>query len=210
LQLRLDEDIVLKAHQQAKSLTAPEWIRKLTGDSLELVARRTAAYQFLRDSLPASLQASIEGALKPWGFVSGSLKVGPGTIAPEILATFSAQHLASLRRPTGAKVVLIGLDGADWDFALPMIERGELPNLARLRREGAFGKIRTNNPPLSPLLWTTVATGKSPDIHGINATPRLGYFSAKRGLLPKIRGLADRHLSADQVGKAQHRRQPQA
>ena len=168
LQVRLDEDIVLKAHQLEKALTAPEWIRKLTADSLELVARRTAAYQFLRDSLPASLQASIEGTLKPWGFVPGSLKVGPGTVTPEVLASFSAQHLASLRKPTGAKVVLIGLDGADWDFALPMIERGELPNLARLRREGAYGKIRTNNPPLSPLLWTTVATGKSPDIHGIN------------------------------------------
>jgi predicted AlkP superfamily phosphohydrolase/phosphomutase/tetratricopeptide (TPR) repeat protein len=168
LRVRLDEEIALKAHQQEKSMTAPEWIQKQTEDSLRLMARRSAAYQLLHESLPSSLQAPLESALKKWGYVPGSLKVGPGSVAPEILASFSAQHLASLRRATGAKVVLIGLDGADWDFALPMIERGELPNLARLRREGAYGKIRTNNPPLSPLLWTTVATGKSPDQHGIN------------------------------------------
>lgn len=168
LRVRLDEEIVLKAHQQAKLMSAQEWILKQTTESLRLIARRMSAYQFLRDSLPAPFQASVESALKPWGFVPGSLKVGPASIAPEILATFSSEHLASLRRPTGTKVVLIGLDGADWDIALPMIERGELPHLARLRREGAYGKVRTNNPPLSPLLWTTVATGKSPDIHGIN------------------------------------------
>src|SRR5262249_45163027 len=75
-----------------------------------------------------------------------------------------------------------GLDGADWDFALPMIERGELPNLARLRREGASGKILTGNPPLSPLLWTTVATGKSPDLHGI--TDFLVMDSARGQLTP--------------------------
>jgi tetratricopeptide (TPR) repeat protein len=193
LQIRLSEDIVLKAHQQAKTMTAPEWIQKQTADSLLLIAHRTAAYQFLRESLPAKLQVSVETALKRWGFVPGSLKVGPGSVAPEILAKFSAQQLASLRRATGAKVVLIGLDGADWDFALPMIERGELPNLARLRREGAFGKIRTNNPPLSPLLWTTVATGKSPDIHGINdflvLNPRTGRMQPITSDFRKVKAL---------------------
>jgi hypothetical protein len=127
------------------------------------MARRSAAYQLLRESLPSSLQAPVESALKKWGFVPGSLKVGPGTVAPEILASFSAQHLSSLHRPTGAKVVLVGLDGADWDFALPMIERGAIS--APSGR--CLWQNRTNNPPLSPLLWTTVATGKSLN-HGIN------------------------------------------
>ncbi|MCI0568157.1 MAG: alkaline phosphatase family protein [Acidobacteria bacterium] len=193
LRVRLDEEIVLKVHQQEKSMTVPEWIRKQTEESLRLMARRSAAYQLLRESLPSSLQAPVESALKRWGFVPGSLKVGPGTVAPEILASFSAKHLSSLHRPTGAKVVLIGLDGADWDFALPMIERGELPNLARLRREGAYGKIRTNNPPLSPLLWTTVATGKSPDTHGINdflvLDPRTGQLQPISSDFRKVKAL---------------------
>lgn len=168
LRVRLDDDIVLKAHRELQRGPALESIERQSEAVLRLAARRMPAYQLLRDSLPAAIQSQVDRALQGWGLVPKSLKAGPGKVDAKVLASFSAEHLASLHRQTGSQVVIIGLDGADWDFALPMIERGELPNLARLRREGAYGKIRTNNPPLSPLLWTTVATGKSPDIHGIN------------------------------------------
>ncbi|HZI93738.1 MAG TPA: tetratricopeptide repeat protein [Patescibacteria group bacterium] len=68
---------------------------------------------------------------------------------------------------TGTRLLLIGLDGADWQIAGPLIEAGKLPNLARLRREGAWGDLRSSQPMLSPLLWTSIATGKTPDQHGI-------------------------------------------
>jgi tetratricopeptide (TPR) repeat protein/predicted AlkP superfamily phosphohydrolase/phosphomutase len=64
-------------------------------------------------------------------------------------------------------VVVIGLDGLDWDILDPMIERGELPNLGRLAREGARARLRTVTPVLSPVIWTSVATGKGPTKHGI-------------------------------------------
>lgn len=63
--------------------------------------------------------------------------------------------------------MLIGLDGADWKLIDAMLARGELPNLARLRREGVWGHLKSAVPLLSPLLWTTIATGKTPDQHGI-------------------------------------------
>lgn len=69
--------------------------------------------------------------------------------------------------PTGVRLLLIGLDGADWQIAGPLIEAGRLPNLARLRDTGAWGDLRSTQPMLSPLLWTSIATGKSPDQHGI-------------------------------------------
>jgi tetratricopeptide (TPR) repeat protein/predicted AlkP superfamily phosphohydrolase/phosphomutase len=64
-------------------------------------------------------------------------------------------------------VVVIGLDGLDWDILDPLIERGELPNLGRLAREGARARLRTVTPVLSPVIWTSVATGKGPTKHGI-------------------------------------------
>ena len=64
-------------------------------------------------------------------------------------------------------VALIGLDGADWEIIDPMIEKGELPNLAALKKRGAWGNMKSMKPMLSPLLWTSVATGKSPSEHGI-------------------------------------------
>lgn len=65
------------------------------------------------------------------------------------------------------EVWIIGLDGADWDMLDPMIERGELPNLARLREEGAYGRLRSDEPMLSPVLWTSIATGHTADEHGV-------------------------------------------
>ena len=62
---------------------------------------------------------------------------------------------------------IIGLDGADWDILEPYIARGDMPNLDRLRREGAWGVLRSDEPMLSPILWTSIATGKSADLHGI-------------------------------------------
>jgi tetratricopeptide (TPR) repeat protein len=45
---------------------------------------------------------------------------------------------------------------------------GEMPNLARLVAGGASGNLATLSPPLSPMLWTSIATGKRPTKHGIH------------------------------------------
>ena len=72
-------------------------------------------------------------------------------------------------RPATAqpKVVLIGWDAAKWDVIRPMVEAGQLPNLARLLEEGARGVLRADPPILSPVVWTTIATGFPPSEHGI-------------------------------------------
>ncbi len=63
--------------------------------------------------------------------------------------------------------VLIGIDSADWDRIDPLIAEGRLPNLARLRSQGSWARLRSDIPTLSPLLWTTVVTGRPPDEHGV-------------------------------------------
>ena len=64
-------------------------------------------------------------------------------------------------------IALIGVDGADWQIIDPLIEGGRLPNLARLKARSTWGHLRSSEPILSPLLWTTAVTGKPPDEHGI-------------------------------------------
>jgi predicted AlkP superfamily phosphohydrolase/phosphomutase/thioredoxin-like negative regulator of GroEL len=68
---------------------------------------------------------------------------------------------------TDRRVFLIGLDAADGRLIQQGIEAGRLPNFARILREGAYGPLRTHRPVLSPILWTTMATGLTPDRHGI-------------------------------------------
>ena len=65
------------------------------------------------------------------------------------------------------KVFLLGLDGATWDLLSPLIAEGRLPNLARLMRQGVSGTLHSVFPPLSPVAWTGVMTGKNSGKHGI-------------------------------------------
>tara|TARA_B110000259_G_C14022295_1_gene403474 strand:- start:90 stop:2627 length:2538 start_codon:yes stop_codon:yes gene_type:complete len=65
------------------------------------------------------------------------------------------------------KVLLIGWDAADWKIIWPLIAKGQMPSLQKMIKNGVYGNMSTMNPPFSPMLWSTVATGKTPDKHGV-------------------------------------------
>jgi predicted AlkP superfamily phosphohydrolase/phosphomutase len=65
------------------------------------------------------------------------------------------------------RVLLIGWDGADWKIIHPLLDAGKMPNLAGLVEKGVIGNLATLYPSLSPMLWTSIATGKRPFKHGI-------------------------------------------
>jgi tetratricopeptide (TPR) repeat protein len=69
---------------------------------------------------------------------------------------------------TPRRVLLVGWDAADWKVIEPLMAAGKMPNVQRLVRQGATGPIATLHPPLSPMLWTSIATGKRPFWHGIH------------------------------------------
>src|SRR4051812_26977188 len=66
------------------------------------------------------------------------------------------------------RVMLIGWDAADWKVIRPLLAAGQMPNLARLIAGGVHGNIATIYPVLSPMLWTSIATGKRAYKHGIH------------------------------------------
>jgi predicted AlkP superfamily phosphohydrolase/phosphomutase len=65
------------------------------------------------------------------------------------------------------RVIVIGLDGADWRLIKPWIQQGYLPTLARLIEEGASGPLRSTIRPESSVAWSSFATGVNPGKHGI-------------------------------------------
>ena len=79
-----------------------------------------------------------------------------------------------------AKVLLIGWDAADWKIIGPLMAKGQMPALKKLIDKGVYGNMSTMNPPYSPMLWSSVATGKTPDKHGV-----LGFIE----LLPNLKGI---------------------
>jgi len=65
------------------------------------------------------------------------------------------------------RLVVIGLDGADWGVLDPLLAQGRLPNLKRLIDRGTRARLLSLSPMLSPVVWTTVATGVEPTRHGV-------------------------------------------
>lgn len=67
------------------------------------------------------------------------------------------------------KVTVVGMDGASWRVLDPLLERGELPEIARLVASGVRAPLRSQQPLESPPVWNTIATGVSRARHGITA-----------------------------------------
>jgi Tfp pilus assembly protein PilF/predicted AlkP superfamily pyrophosphatase or phosphodiesterase len=69
--------------------------------------------------------------------------------------------------PPDVKVLVVGLDGADWKIADPLMAAGRMPNLSRLVANGVRSNLLSITPMLSPVIWTSIATGVEPTRHGI-------------------------------------------
>lgn len=64
-------------------------------------------------------------------------------------------------------VAIVGGDGLEWRVMRPLLLAGKLPNLRALIERGTAGTLNTFKPTLSPIVWTSIATGKPMEEHGI-------------------------------------------
>src|SRR6266446_5521215 len=64
------------------------------------------------------------------------------------------------------RVLLVGWDAADWQVIHPLLDGGLMPNMERLIEGGVMGNVASLSPMLSPILWTSIATGKRAYVHG--------------------------------------------
>jgi predicted AlkP superfamily phosphohydrolase/phosphomutase len=66
-----------------------------------------------------------------------------------------------------SRLTVVGLDAATFDVIDPMIEAGELPNLAEIFETGSRGVLRSTTHPLTTQAWTTMLTGVNAGQHGM-------------------------------------------
>ncbi len=88
------------------------------------------------------------------------------------LAVLLVLPLGCQSKPSGGKVIVLGFDGMDPDIVDRLMSEGKMPNFGKVRQDGAYGRLLSSKPMLSPILWTTMATGKTADQHHI------GHFVA--------------------------------
>ncbi len=67
----------------------------------------------------------------------------------------------------GARLLVVGLDGASPDLVQRFVAEGRMPVLAGLCRDGASGRLRSTQPPCSLPAWSSILTGVNPGRHGL-------------------------------------------
>jgi Tfp pilus assembly protein PilF len=148
--------------------TAGDWL--LRGSDSSFVAAiveaplrrhgRAAAGGLPVETIESTGGAAVRDAL------AGALRAEPD-IAYELVVR---SHEATPRGATTSirpPVLLIGIDALDGRLLDEAIAAGRAPHLAGLIRRGVRGDLATLTPMLSPLIWTSMATGVGPDRHGI-------------------------------------------
>jgi len=129
---------------------------------IEVARRQLAPGAELPDDFGKALADEVLATLRPAGLSVVAIRMGAwevGGAGSGFVANVSARPLR--------KIIFVGIDGADWMIIDRLMAEGRLPNFKRFVEHGATGVLRSMEPMLSPLLWTTMATGKMPEDHGI-------------------------------------------
>ena len=101
--------------------------------------------------------------------VSGAAPSGGAKPVVAAAMVDASDVAARSRRPRGGRVPVIwlGLDGLDWVLLDRLASEGRMPNWKRLAAQGYTANLKSFMPILSPIVWTTLATGVGPDVHRV-------------------------------------------
>lgn len=89
---------------------------------------------------------------------------------------------------SGQRVIVLGMDGLDYDLTAKLMAEGRLPNFSRLAETGGFSNLGTSIPPQSPVAWSDFISGMDAGGHGIydflhrDPETRIPYFSTSRAV----------------------------
>jgi len=163
---RIDPDRLSDFDDKARGRAARVFLEETVRRTLSAwISGESASRWTAGEERPAT--AAVAGELSTLGLKEISLTLGRAGAPSEADRAAALAELRRKSRDTGRKILIIGLDGADWQIIDPWIREGKLPVLARLKASAAWANLKSMQPILSPLLWTTAATGRSPEEHGI-------------------------------------------
>lgn len=70
-------------------------------------------------------------------------------------------------KPLIKRLIVVGLDGQDPRITNKFLKEGKLPNFQKLADDGCYHEIQTTYPAISPVAWSSFATGTNPGKHNI-------------------------------------------
>ena len=93
----------------------------------------------------------------------------------------SAQNQSTKPKP---RVMVVGVNGMELDVIRPLILKGQMPNLAHIIKNGAYGKFRTVPAPNCPKAYTAMFTSTKPEENGVTGFV-VGGITANTNMLKK-------------------------
>lgn len=129
---------------------------------LILMVWPSAAWAYIGPGAGFAFAGSLAVMLAAFALAIGTILLWPITF---VIRTIRVGN--PFKRALAKRIVIIGLDGMDPGIASRFLKEGRLPNLAKLAARGVFRPLDTSNPSMSPVAWSTFATGVDPSRHGI-------------------------------------------
>ena len=150
-------------------------IQKYSAADLCLTLAGVALCQFLLRHDHHAVHLAYIGPGSGFAFISSFLTLIVGFFASLLSVLTWPFRMAwrTLRRRKGVrdaqvkKIIFLGLDGLDPRLTERFMAEGKMPHLKHLAESGSYKRLRTTYPALSPVAWSTFATGVNPAKHNI-------------------------------------------
>jgi predicted AlkP superfamily phosphohydrolase/phosphomutase/Tfp pilus assembly protein PilF len=148
------------------------WIRARVGEAVAAVTSQIQIEDLLSptsqfNSQRDPLRQVVARHLAASGLKVTAFEVARFEVDREALLRVKRTELRRDARSAPTRVAIFALDGADWDLITELADDGRIPNIKALAQGGTSGSVQTIQPTVSPMVWTTVATGLPPDRHGV-------------------------------------------
>jgi predicted AlkP superfamily phosphohydrolase/phosphomutase/Tfp pilus assembly protein PilF len=148
------------------------WIRTRVAEAMSAVTQQVPIEELLSPTSQFAARRNVLRDVVASHLAKSGLRVSAFEIAriePDRRALLEnkRQELRRNARGVAGRIAIIAIDGADWELLSELANDGRIPNIQALAKGGTTGTMQTIQPTVSPMLWTTMATGLPPDRHGV-------------------------------------------
>ena len=148
------------------------WIRTRVGEAVSAVTQQVPVEELLSPTSQFATRRDDLRRIVAAHLARSGLKVEAFEIAQmepdrRALLEYKRHELRRNARGIAGRVAIFAIDGADWELISELSADGRIPNIRALVMGGTTATLQTIQPTVSPLVWTSVATGLPPDRHGV-------------------------------------------
>lgn len=148
------------------------WIRARVSEAVSAVTQQVPIEELVSPTSQFSARRDVLRQVVAKHLARSGLQVSAFEIARiepdrDALLDYKRVELRREARGVAGRVAIFAIDGADWELISELSNDGRIPNLRALAQGGTTASLQTIQPTVSPLVWTTIATGLPPDRHGV-------------------------------------------